>query len=124
MKSFFRTNYSNALFSTRRRLLKNALSGLAVFEASGLNLLSAFAEAQEKNTFPEAYNLTLAFKYSRKKDSYTQGLLSEFDQDLGKDVLYISGKTGKVIAEVGFNVLRIGKQLVKGEFAGVVKLIA
>ena len=91
MKSFFSTDYSNALFSTRRRLLKNALSAFAVFEASDLNLLTAFAEAPEKNTFPDAYNLTLAFKYSRKKDSYTQGLLYEFDQDLGKDVLYESG---------------------------------
>ena len=91
MKSFFSTDYLNALFSTRRRLLKNALSAFAVFEASDLNLLTAFAEAPEKNTFPDAYNLTLAFKYSRKKDSYTQGLLYEFDQDLGKDVLYESG---------------------------------
>ena len=67
------------------------MSAFAVFEASDLNLLTACAEAPEKNTFPDAYNLTLAFKYSRKKDSYTQGLLYEFDQDLGKDVLYESG---------------------------------
>ena len=43
---------------------------------------------------------------------------------LGEHILNVRGESGKVIPEVGFNVLRVGEQFVKGESAGVVKLVA
>ena len=44
--------------------------------------------------------------------------------ELRKHVLYVGGEPGEVVAEVGLDVLRIGQQLVKGELARIVKLVA
>ncbi|MBP5620784.1 MAG: glutaminyl-peptide cyclotransferase [Thermoguttaceae bacterium] len=69
--------------------------------------------AKIARTFPDSFRLTLISKYARKTDSYTQGLLFEFDQTVNKGVLYESGgkygasllrktdaETGKVLKQI------------------------
>jgi glutamine cyclotransferase len=110
----------------RRRFLKNIALGTAVipfgcsFSPNEL-LAYSFVDENDKEaktvetsqTFPDSFRLTLISKYARKTDSYTQGLLFEFDQKLNKGVLYESGgkygasllrktdaETGKVIKQI------------------------
>ena len=44
--------------------------------------------------------------------------------ELGQHVLHVGRKACEIVAEVGFDILGVGKQLVKGELACVVELIA
>ena len=44
--------------------------------------------------------------------------------EFGQHVLHVRRKACKIVAEVGFDILGVGKQLVKGELACVVELIA
>lgn len=110
----------------RRHFLKKLLLGVGALQFDSLigsdcRSLFSFAneinetskEDQKKRSFPEGFELTLVSKYARKPDSFTQGLLFEFDQKLNKGVLYESGgkyggsllrkveaDTGKVLKQV------------------------
>ncbi len=89
---------------SRRRFLEAIVLGASVARcgfSSDSNYRSSRSFEVENDTverttgkeqvFPDSYQLTLVSKYSRKTDSYTQGLLFEFDPKIGKGVLYESG---------------------------------
>lgn len=90
---------------TRRQILIGLLS--LSLGGSVMNL-SSFAQP-----FSSCLELELKFKYEREGDSYTQGLLYEYDHDLKRGILYESGgrygrsllrkfeaNTGKILKEI------------------------
>lgn len=72
----------------------------------------------------------IAFRRGKLLDDQVEGIAVHHPLDdivkveLGKHVLDVGREPGKVVPEVGLNIVRVGQQQIKGELADVVKLVA
>lgn len=107
----------NAFLASRRCFLQKVLAGVAWGSVGSFGnrcLGSSVLRMNEDSEIAEeTVELTLERKYERKTDSYTQGLLYEYDSTLSQGILYESGgrygrsllrkvdaDTGKVLKQI------------------------